>query len=1243
MARTALLLLPLAPVFLLCGAFNIDTENPTRFQGDGKSYFGFRVIQVKADNTSWVVVSAPLTGGDSRQKTGALYRCSYIQEACEPIPVNNTLPISLGLTMTTDDHSLTGLTACGPTYTRQCEENSYLSGICYLFDKDFQVTQELRPSYQECITGVDAVILYDDSRSISREDFRMMKTFMANLIKFFKEFNIRFAVVQYSTEINIVFDFKYYQEVGDLKVLEDFPHTRGNTFTPSAIKYVADNLFTEEKGARKNTKRLLITITDGASNDRTTNFKQATAAADQKQIIRYAIGVGDAFTSARALKELHTIASSKENAFPVNNFSALASIQSALANRIFIIEGTQQVSNSSSFQLELSQGGFSALMTADILTVGTVGAYDWSGGLEEIRGNISTFINVTLQDSDMKDSYLGYAVTLVRSNGELLYVTGAPRYQHVGRVDVFRRDHDSGAWRTRQHLVGDQIGSYFGAELTSVDLDDNGETDLVLIGVPLYHAQGVGGIVHVCSVTPGENITCNETLSGSASGTHGRFGAAMVCLGDVSWDGLADVAVGAPLEDEHHGAIYIFHGQKEGTLGPLPSQRIAAAVFSTGLKYFGVSIHGRLDMSDDGLVDIAVGSLGQALILRSRPVVAVSAYLTFDPPRIPLDRVECSRRTHNPSLLVGTTTICFNITRVSHDRLGEFGLLINYSMKVDMGRRETEQKRLLIGDQDWGSLSVSTREACIQRNIRAPVCVEDFLSPVKIMMNFSAAGDPIVKARGLRPILDPASSTMLQTEVLFEKNCGDDEVCIADLKVSVKNSGTVALVAVRGFLLNLTVVLENVGEIAYSPKLKLFYPMGLSFRQAVTLQSLGRANLICDMTGISNNQSEKSIICNVSPSVLRENTQVVFVISFQVLEEDQWSEWARFSIQAYSENENGTLDDNMATKDIPVLQATNIIVKGLESITYLNFSTNEPEKRLLSHSYEVQNLGRQDVPVNFTVQLPLAFDFGFQWEISRNFTVKGQNTTCINLGSGAPFKPGPARDGAKVRSHVVRARMIQCQIASLSRAGVVSFHFEGLFFPSNDAQLSVQKRWVQSEASITIDRMRFYQSPEESFHCAQVTTEVEVISTVNLLPIVLGSSIAGLVLLGLLVAILYRVGFFKRKSKQGANEGAGQVDLDNVPPSSEATGALGKADGQAHNMTTEPPLPDTTEGHEDGGQPATEEALDTSGHDEASNPVADGKQMQELTSEPLANQEADIHPQSSEQDTNVTSGPSAHT
>lgn len=44
-------------------------------------------------------------------------------------------------------------------------------------------------------------------------------------------------------------------------------------------------------------------------------------------------------------------------------------------------------------------------------------------------------------------------------------------------------------------------------------------------------------------------------------------------------------------------------------------QRITAAEISPGLMYFGCSIHGNLDLNEDRLVDLAVGSLGNAVLL----------------------------------------------------------------------------------------------------------------------------------------------------------------------------------------------------------------------------------------------------------------------------------------------------------------------------------------------------------------------------------------------------------------------------------------------------------------------------------------------------------------------------------------------------------------------------------------------------------------------------------------------------
>lgn len=40
----------------------------------------------------------------------------------------------------------------------------------------------------------------------------------------------------------------------------------------------------------------------------------------------------------------------------------------------------------------------------------------------------------------------------------------------------------------------------------------------------------------------------------------GRFGTSIASVTDLNGDGLRDVAVGAPLEDENRGAVYIFLG-----------------------------------------------------------------------------------------------------------------------------------------------------------------------------------------------------------------------------------------------------------------------------------------------------------------------------------------------------------------------------------------------------------------------------------------------------------------------------------------------------------------------------------------------------------------------------------------------------------------------------------------------------------------------------------------------------------
>lgn len=64
------------------------------------------------------------------------------------------------------------------------------------------------------------------------------------------------------------------------------------------------------------------------------------------------------------------------------------------------------------------------------------------------------------------------------------------------------------------------------------------------------------------------------------------------------------------------------------TLSLLSMQRITASELAPGLQHFGCSIHGQLDLNEDGLVDLAVGALGNAVVLWLVPLLSLTGGLS---------------------------------------------------------------------------------------------------------------------------------------------------------------------------------------------------------------------------------------------------------------------------------------------------------------------------------------------------------------------------------------------------------------------------------------------------------------------------------------------------------------------------------------------------------------------------------------------------------------------------------------
>ncbi|XP_064411246.1 integrin alpha-D-like [Latimeria chalumnae] len=383
-----------------------------------------------------------------------------------------------------------------------------------------------------------------------------MKSFMKEIIGRFKAKDTVFAVMQYSNLFMLHFDFqKFKRENNPENLVNAIKQRGGQTFTPTGIRKVVREIFIENAGSRTNATKILLVITDGKTYGDKTKLSEVTAEADDKGILRFAIGVGSVFTTHAAKKELHEIASkpASEFVFQVENFSVLGRILDKLQKNIFAIEGTQSM-NESSFQLEMSQEGFSSLLVPGAVILGSVGLYDWSGGIFEFQGSQEPTLMNSFPKADMRDAYLGYSVKLAKYGGESLYIGGAPRFQHKGKVIVFKQNSTDQKWQTLQEIPGNQIGSYFGAELCTVDLNANGSTDLLLIGAPLYHGPNIGGLIFICPLSQGLFL-CNDQLQGESGHISSRFGAAIAEITDINGDRITDVTVGAPLENNYHGVV----------------------------------------------------------------------------------------------------------------------------------------------------------------------------------------------------------------------------------------------------------------------------------------------------------------------------------------------------------------------------------------------------------------------------------------------------------------------------------------------------------------------------------------------------------------------------------------------------------------------------------------------------------------------------------------------------------------
>uniref|UniRef100_A0A8D1NT53 VWFA domain-containing protein n=1 Tax=Sus scrofa TaxID=9823 RepID=A0A8D1NT53_PIG len=1115
------LLLVLALASSLC--FNLDTDQPTIFRVDSAG-FGHSVVQY----ANWLVVGAPQEVRAANQ-TGGLYRCDYSTSLCEAIHLQvppEAVNMSLGLSMAATTKPFQ-LLACGPTVQHACQENMHLTGFCFLLVSQSQQAQRIPAALQECPRQEqDIAFLIDGSGSIDYEDFTKMLNFVRAVISQFRTSNAQFALVQFSSKFKEHFTFRAFAASSNpLRLLSSIQQLGGYTHTASAIRKVTRELFIAAKGARKDASKILIVITDGQKTGDPLRYKDVIPQAEAAGIIRYAIGVGSAFQHPKSLEELKDIASKPSHIFKVDNFDALRDVQNQLKEKIFAIEGTQTIS-SSSFELEMSQEGFSAVFMPDGPVLGAVGSFSWSGGAFLYPEHRSpAFINMSQEDVDMRDSYLGYSAELVIWKGVQSLVLGAPRHQHTGKAVIFTQV--SRQWKPKAEVAGTQVGCGEGCWCLGRD----GSSDLVLIGAPYYYEQTRGGQVSVCPLPRRRaKWRCRVILRGEQGHPWSRFGAALTALGDVNGDGLTDVAIGAPGEQDNRGAVYLFHGTSELGISPSHSQRVTGSQLSLSLQYFGRSLSGGQDLTLDGLVDLAVGAQGHVLLFRSRPVLTVDVAMRFLPPEVASQNWE-----QLPIAL--NATVCLTIHRSSKDQLREVQSSVRYDLALDPGR--LIPRAVFAETQNWTLTQRKTLalgEHCETLKLLLPNSVEDVVNPIILRLNFSLVGEPIPSSRNLRPVLAVGSQDLFTASLPFEKNCGQDHLCEGDLSVNLSFSGLQTLVVGSTLELNMTVTVWNEGEDSYQTVISFYYPAGLSYRRVIGIQQPPQRplRLACEAV-TSENKSLRSSSCSINHPIFQGGIKGTFIVTFDVSYKATLGDRLLLRANVSSENNKPTANKTTSQLELPVKYAIyTVISRQEESTKYFNFSVyDKKSKKAAEHRYRVNNLSQRSLAISVHFRVPVRLNGVAVWDVA--MVAPSQSLPCVSERE-PPQHPDVQTQmpGTSVLDcSMANCLRFRCEVPSFGVQEELDFSLRGNLSFDWISQTAQKKVLVVSVAEITFDRSMYSQLPgQEAFLRAQMEMVLEEYEVYNPVPLIVGSSVGGLLLLVLITALLYKCGFFKRQYKE---------------------------------------------------------------------------------------------------------------
>lgn len=845
------------------------------------------------------------------------------------------------------------------------------------------------------------------------------------------------------------------------------------------------------------------------------------------------------------------------------------------------------------------QAGFSVdLMKNNRVVVGGPGSFYWQGQL--ISDDIAEIINLYTNQlsttvtydkqlatkpasAQFDDSYLGYSVTVgdFNADGKDDYVTGVPRGDKaLGYVTIFNGD----TMESVVNFTGVQMAAYFGHSVAATDVNNDGLVDL-LAGAPLFMERGSDGKlreVGQVSLYLGRGaFTFQPPLRLTGAEIYARYGSSISTLGDLNMDGYNDVAIASPYGGpDRRGQVFIYNGRSSG-LEPVASQVLEGRWASSYMPpSFGYAMTGGTDIDQNGYPDLIVGAFGadRAVLYRARPVISVNATLDISPQILnPEDRTCILPGT-------GTTVSCFKVKYCLKASGKGAPAQLNFQVDIVLDRLKHKgaTKRVLFLHSQTSQYSKNMTAI----NGQGPACEEqdafliddsefrDKITPISVFLEYRLDLRSAADKTGLQPILDQATPTNVSKQAHILLDCGVDNICKPDLKLSVQSDRQQIYIGDDNAL-TLEVTAENGGEGAYEAELHVTLPPQADFTGVVrNSQTLSRLSCAYKRENLT-----RLVVCDLG-NPMKGGTKLVAGLRFSVHQLSEQDTSVQFDLQILSSNQfNNSSPVVSSLTRLAVL--ARVEVRGVSApdqvfLPIANWLPKEPPVveddigPLVQHIYELRNNG----PSTFSkamldIQVPYRLSNSSLLYITK-YEVDGpmncstdMEINPLNLSSpgvaveknGTVVVHGDRAEGRN-RNHVHRRDLegktpegdlgtldcvtakclrIRCQVGRMERGRSAILFVRSRLGVATFLKTENQNRSyvVRSSAAFSVIEMPYKKLVSElPSNSTTVSTAVVWVAIDSRQPVpgwvVALAVLSGLLLLALLCFVMYKLGFFKR-------------------------------------------------------------------------------------------------------------------